>query len=90
MKGGNKMIEHEMDADAFYDDKINKTEKPAYAGGKDYATFSIRCEDIKVRTVDGETLVRLYLDDNEHAFAHLTVSVKDGSIVMRILNEEER
>jgi len=84
------MIENEMDVNAFYEDEMKKTEKPAYAGGKDYATFSIRCEDIKVRTVDGETLVRFYLDDNEHAFAHLTVSVKDDSIVMRILNEEER
>lgn len=85
------MNEDEMDADAFYKDEINNVEeKPVYAGGKDYATFSIRCNDIQIKSNDGDTLVRLYLDGNEDAFAHLTVSIKDGSIVLRILNEEER
>jgi hypothetical protein len=84
------MIENDMDADAFYADEMMKTEKPVYAGSKDYATNSIRCEDIRINNADGDTLVRLYLDDSKHAFAHLTVSVKDNSIVMRILNEEER
>ena len=88
------MIENEMDADAFYNDEMKKTEQPVYTGGKEqfltHATYSIRCEDIQIKTDDGDTLVRLYLDDSEHAFAHLTVSVKDDSIVMRILNEEER
>lgn len=84
------MIENEMDADAFYDDEMKKAEQPVYPGGKTYATYSIRCEDIQIKTDDGDTLVRLYLDDSENAFAHLTVSVKDGSIGMRILNEESR
>jgi len=84
------MIENEMDAEAFYNDEMKKTEQPVYPGGKTYDTYVIRCEDIQIHSTNGETLVRLYLDDSEHAFAHLTVSVKDDSIVMRILNEEER
>lgn len=83
------MIENEMDADAFYNDEMKKGDQPVYPGGKDYAVYSIRCEDIKIQSVDGDTLVRFYLDDGTHAFAHLTVSVKDGKVDMRILNEEQ-
>lgn len=78
-----------MDADAFYNDELKKTDQPVYPGGKDYAVFSIRCEDIKIHSNDGDTLIRFYLDDGTYAFAHLTVSVKDGKVDMRILNEEQ-
>jgi len=83
------MIENEMDADAFYNDEMKKADQPVYPGGKDYAVYSIRCEDIKIDSADGDTLVRFYLDDGTYAFAHLTVSVKDGKVDMRILNEEQ-
>ena len=89
MNGGKEMIENEMDADAFYNDEMKKAEQPVYPGGKDYAVYSIRCEDIKIQSADGDTLVRFYLDEETYAFAHLTLSAKDGKVEMRIYNEEQ-
>ena len=77
------MIENEMDADAFYNDEMKKVEpNPTW--------FRIRCEDFKVHSSDGETLVRFYLDNDKYAFSHLVLTVEeDGNVKMRILNEEQ-